>query len=103
MFLALHPNTFMARLLGREDRAAATPPGVTRLLAVAVRDGATRELPRMPHGRMVVQDEVASGALKGCKPQLCYIDDIKSWSTNELTINWNSSLSWVASFAADKT
>ena len=67
------------------------------------------KLPNPPRGTLAggpnsqLQDEVASAALKGCKPQLCYIDDIKSWSTNELTINWNASLSWVASFAADQT
>ncbi|WP_432825981.1 glycoside hydrolase family 9 protein [Dactylosporangium sp. CA-092794] len=36
------------------------------------------------------------------KPQFCYVDDIESWSTNEVAINWNSALSWVASFAADQ-
>jgi endoglucanase len=25
-----------------------------------------------------------------------------SWSTNELTINWNSALAWVAAYAADQ-
>lgn len=39
---------------------------------------------------------------KGCAAQLCYVDDIGSWSTNEITVNWNSSLSWVASFVADQ-
>ena len=37
-----------------------------------------------------------------CAPQLCYVDDIQSWSTNEITVNWNSALSWVASFLADQ-
>ena len=37
-----------------------------------------------------------------CAPQLCYVDDIQSWSTNEITVNWNSALSWVASFVADQ-
>lgn len=37
-----------------------------------------------------------------CAPQACYIDHIQSWSTNEITINWNSSLAWVASFLADQ-
>jgi endoglucanase len=37
-----------------------------------------------------------------CPPQQCYVDDIQSWSTNEITINWNSALSWVASFVADQ-
>jgi hypothetical protein len=25
-----------------------------------------------------------------------------SWSTNEIAVNWNSALSWVASFVADQ-
>ena len=37
-----------------------------------------------------------------CAPQLCYVDDIQSWSTNEITVNWNSAMSWVASFVADQ-
>ncbi len=37
-----------------------------------------------------------------CAPQLCYIDDIQSWATNEITVNWNSAMSWVASFVADQ-
>ncbi|WP_062079142.1 glycoside hydrolase family 9 protein [Demequina globuliformis] len=38
---------------------------------------------------------------RDCAPQLCYIDHIESWSTNEITVNWNSALSWVASWMAD--
>lgn len=38
----------------------------------------------------------------GCAPQRCYIDDIQSWSTNELTVNWNAPMAWVASFLADQ-
>ena len=37
----------------------------------------------------------------GCAAQLCYVDDIGSWSTNELTINWQAPTGWVASFLAD--
>ncbi len=33
-----------------------------------------------------------------CAPQRCYVDDIQSWSTNEITINWNSALGWVTTF-----
>jgi endoglucanase len=39
---------------------------------------------------------------EGCAPQRCYVDDIQSWSTNELTINWNAPTAWVASFLADQ-
>lgn len=38
---------------------------------------------------------------RDCAPQFCYVDDIESWSTNEITVNWNSTLSWVASSLAD--
>ena len=48
-------------------------------------------------------DPVATPLFKnGCAAQFCYIDDIGSWSTNEITINWNASMSWVASFVADQ-
>lgn len=47
-------------------------------------------------------DPVAQRWLADCAPQRCYIDDIGSWSTNELTVNWNASLAQVAAFAADQ-
>ena len=65
-------------------------------------------LPNPPEGTIAggpnssIQDPVAQRLLQGCAPQFCYIDDIESWSTNELTINWNAALSWVASFVADQ-
>jgi endoglucanase len=68
-----------------------------------------QKLPNPPRGTLAggpnsqLNDEVAGNALKGCKPQLCYMDDIMSYSTNELTINWNASLAWVSSFVADQT
>jgi endoglucanase len=65
-------------------------------------------LPHPPVGTLAggpnsgLQDEVAKAKLDGCRPQLCYLDDEQSWSTNELTINWNSSLAWISSFIADQ-
>ncbi|WP_167051872.1 glycoside hydrolase family 9 protein [Salinibacterium sp. ZJ77] len=48
-----------------------------------------------------IQDPVAQQAWPdGCTAQLCYLDDIQSWSTNEMTINWNSALSWVTTWIA---
>jgi endoglucanase len=49
-------------------------------------------------------DPVAADKLVNCPatPQFCYIDDIGSWSTNEIAINWGSTLSWVAGFIADQ-
>ncbi|NLT56087.1 MAG: glycosyl hydrolase family 5 [Actinomycetales bacterium] len=64
-------------------------------------------LPNPPAGTVAggpnseIQDPVAQKNLKGCIAQFCYIDDIGSWSTNEITINWNAPMAWVASFAAD--
>ncbi|MDQ1050561.1 glycoside hydrolase family 9 protein [Streptomyces sp. V4I2] len=49
-----------------------------------------------------IQDPYAQSKLQGCVGQFCYIDDIQSWSTNEHTINWNSALTRMASFAADQ-
>lgn len=61
-------------------------------------------LPSPPRGAMAggpnsgLQDPMAQQNLRGCAPATCYIDDIGSWSTNEVAINWNSSLAWVAAF-----
>ena len=34
-------------------------------------------------------------------PQLCYLDHVESWSTNECTINWNAPFAWVVSYLED--
>ncbi|WP_203701111.1 glycoside hydrolase family 9 protein [Asanoa iriomotensis] len=66
------------------------------------------DLPNPPRGTLSggpnssIQDPVAQQKLQGCAPQFCYIDDIESWSTNELTINWNAPLAWIAAFVADQ-
>lgn len=48
-----------------------------------------------------IQDPVAQDKLQGCAPAMCYIDDIGSWATNEVTVNWNAPLAWVASYVDD--
>lgn len=64
-------------------------------------------LPNPPRGSVSggpnssIQDPISSAWLEGCLPQWCYVDDIRAWAVNEITINWNSALAWVASFAAD--
>ena len=30
------------------------------------------------------------------------VDDVNSYSTNEVAVNWNAPLAWVASWAADQ-
>ncbi|MBP2337945.1 glycoside hydrolase family 9 protein [Saccharothrix coeruleofusca] len=49
-----------------------------------------------------LQDPIATRLLQGCKPQKCFVDHIEAYSLNEVTINWNSGLAWVASWAAEK-
>ncbi len=34
--------------------------------------------------------------------QRCFVDSIEAWSTNEVTINWNAPLAWIASFMQDE-
>ncbi|MGK5500137.1 glycoside hydrolase family 9 protein [Streptomyces sp. URMC 125] len=48
-----------------------------------------------------IQDPIAQDRLQGCAPAMCYIDHIESWATNEITINWNAPLAWIASYADD--
>ncbi|OLP59427.1 endoglucanase [Xaviernesmea oryzae] len=46
-------------------------------------------------------DELARAKLKNCPPQLCYLDDINAWGSNEMAINWNAPLVYMASFLAE--
>lgn len=45
---------------------------------------------------------VQAAGLKGCVPQKCFVDHIEAWSANEITINWNAPLAWVAAFLDEK-
>ncbi|GLY06366.1 glycoside hydrolase family 9 protein [Actinoplanes sp. NBRC 101535] len=64
-------------------------------------------LPHPPAGTLAggpnssIQDPYAQSKLTGCVGQFCYIDDIQSWSTNELTINWNAALVRLTGYVAD--
>jgi endoglucanase len=63
-------------------------------------------LPNPPVGSIAgganpaLQDPFVQRLLQGCVGQFCYVDDIQSYSTNEVAINWNSALAWMAAFAA---
>jgi len=46
-----------------------------------------------------LQDPVAQRNLQGCMPATCYVDEIGSYSTNEVAVNWNSALAWITAFA----
>ncbi|SDY06479.1 endoglucanase [Amycolatopsis xylanica] len=62
------------------------------------------KLPEPPPGSLAggpnsaLADPVAQQNLPGCPPAKCYIDEIGSYSTNEVAINWNSSLVWITAF-----
>lgn len=44
-------------------------------------------------------DEVARKMIEaGCAPQTCWVDDVRSYSMNEVAINWNAPLVWVSAF-----
>jgi len=45
-----------------------------------------------------LEDPYAQQHLEGCAPQKCFVDNIESYSTNEITINWNAPLAWLAAF-----
>lgn len=65
-------------------------------------------LPNPPAGSLAggansgLQDPYAESLLNGCVGQFCYVDNYQSYSTNEVAINWNSALAWMASFMADQ-
>ncbi|WP_406318957.1 glycoside hydrolase family 9 protein [Streptosporangium sp. NBC_01639] len=50
-----------------------------------------------------LDDPTAAARLSGCKPQKCYLDDINAYSVNEVTVNWNAPLAWLANWAAEKS
>lgn len=41
---------------------------------------------------------VKAAGLTGCAPQKCYLDHIQAYSANEVAINWNAPLAWVAAY-----
>jgi endoglucanase len=41
---------------------------------------------------------VRSAGLLGCAAQKCFVDHIEAWSVNEIAINWNAPLAWVAAY-----
>ena len=45
---------------------------------------------------------VQAAGLPGCAPQKCFVDNIEAWSANEMAINWNAPLAWVAAFLDEK-
>jgi endoglucanase len=44
------------------------------------------------------QDPAAKRLTGKCSPQTCYLDDIEAYSLNEVAVNWNAPLFWIAAF-----
>jgi endoglucanase len=41
---------------------------------------------------------VQAAGIKGNAPQKCFLDNGEAWSANEVTINWNAPLAWIAAY-----
>ena len=41
---------------------------------------------------------INAAVLKDTPPQKCFIDHTDSWSTNEITVNWNAPFAWVTAY-----
>lgn len=50
-----------------------------------------------------LQDPYVKAAnLAGCAPEKCFADNIESWATNEIAINWNAPFAWVLFYLDEK-
>lgn len=45
-----------------------------------------------------LQDPYSKAANVGCIGQICYVDHIDAYSANEVAINWNAELAWLAGY-----
>jgi endoglucanase len=66
------------------------------------------KLPEAPPGAVsggpnsTLQDPyIRKLGMSGCPPETCYVDNTDSYSTNEVAINWNAGLAWMAAFLDD--
>jgi endoglucanase len=49
------------------------------------------------------QDEIAAQIRPDCAPQTCYQDHVFAYSLNEVAINWNAPLFWIAAFLDERS
>lgn len=45
---------------------------------------------------------IKAAGIQGKPPAKCFIDHIESWSSNEITINWNAPFAWLCVFLDEK-
>jgi endoglucanase len=48
------------------------------------------------------KQDPTSNRLGDCAPQRCYVDHVDAWSVNEVAINWNAPLAWLAVFLDER-
>jgi beta-xylosidase len=53
-----------------------------------------------PNSTSLSRDPVGPGLQDHCAPMACWRDDIRAFSMNEVAINWNAPLVWVAAWLA---
>jgi endoglucanase len=53
-----------------------------------------------PNSTSLARDPVGPALQGHCAPMACWRDDIRAFSMNEIAINWNAPLVWVASWLA---
>ncbi len=70
---------------------------------------ANNKFPHVPPGvvsggpNSSIDDPYSKAAgLRGCAPEKCYVDNIEAYSVNEIAINWNAPLAWIAAFLDEK-
>lgn len=70
---------------------------------------ASADFPPPPPGALsggpnstAMSDDVAAPLKGKCAPQTCYRDDIRAFSLNEVAINWNAPLVWVAAYLNER-
>jgi endoglucanase len=74
---------------------------VCRMPSIHPTPSRRREFWRADPTASLADDYAIRKRSEGCAPQACYVDDPRSFSTNEIAINWNAPLVWIASFLAD--
>ncbi len=50
-----------------------------------------------------MEDPYVQTVIDECAPQKCFVDHIESWSTNEITINWNAPFAWTVMVLDDSS
>jgi len=54
-----------------------------------------------PNSVSLRADAVGAALAGHCAPQMCWRDDIRAFSMNEVAINWNAPLVWVSAWLAE--